>query len=98
MRTLPVQLLFLPLLILSFDWLAECAPPTCYSRVLELGKEIMDVLEKVHRSPRTVGGRCVHGVLMVGCAPPSCCSSLLLFLLYRKPALRSCQRCSWTFT
>ncbi|XP_064821697.1 cytokine-like protein 1 isoform X1 [Oncorhynchus masou masou] len=32
----------------SFIWLADCAPPTCYSRVLGLSKEIMDLLEKLH--------------------------------------------------
>ncbi|KAM9457668.1 cytokine-like protein 1 [Clarias gariepinus] len=31
----------------------KCSPPTCYSRALQLSKEIMDVLEKTYRSPRT---------------------------------------------
>ncbi|KAI4874461.1 hypothetical protein NFI96_023377 [Prochilodus magdalenae] len=52
-----VRPLLLPLLFLSCGWLALCAPPTCYSRVLGLSAEIMEVLEKVHRSPRTVGER-----------------------------------------
>jgi len=30
------------------------APPTCYSRMLELSKEIMNTLDKIHRSNRTV--------------------------------------------
>ncbi|XP_030622003.1 cytokine-like protein 1 [Chanos chanos] len=37
----------------SFVWLANCAPPTCYSRVLGLGKEIMEILDKVHKYQRT---------------------------------------------
>ncbi|MBN3301985.1 cytokine-like protein 1 [Amia ocellicauda] len=33
--------------------LANCAPPTCYSRVLGLSKEIMDSLEKLQKYQRT---------------------------------------------
>ncbi|KAG1934629.1 cytokine-like protein 1 [Pimephales promelas] len=29
------------------------APPTCYSRMLELSKEIMNTLDKIHKSNRT---------------------------------------------
>ncbi|XP_015249864.1 PREDICTED: cytokine-like protein 1 [Cyprinodon variegatus] len=31
----------------------DCTPPTCYSRALNLGKEIMTLLDKIHTSPRT---------------------------------------------
>ncbi|KAJ8268904.1 hypothetical protein COCON_G00115110 [Conger conger] len=37
----------------NFLWTANCAPPTCYSRVLGLSKEIMDMLEKLQRYHRT---------------------------------------------
>lgn len=39
---------------LSFLWLSDCAPPTCYSRALGLGKEIMALLDKIHTYHRTV--------------------------------------------
>ncbi|XP_004069232.1 cytokine-like protein 1 [Oryzias latipes] len=32
---------------------SECAPPTCYSRALELSREIMTLLDRVHTSHRT---------------------------------------------
>ncbi|KAM7422180.1 hypothetical protein PAMA_010312 [Pampus argenteus] len=35
---------------LSFVWLSDCAPPTCYSRALDLSKEVMDLLDKIHAS------------------------------------------------
>lgn len=38
----------------GFALRSECAPPTCYSRALELSKEIMTLLDRVHTSPRTV--------------------------------------------
>nr|ACO14240.1 Cytokine-like protein 1 precursor [Esox lucius] len=38
--------------VFSFIWLAECTPPTCYSRMLELSKEIMQLLEKLHNYTR----------------------------------------------
>ncbi|KAL2077107.1 hypothetical protein ACEWY4_026611 [Coilia grayii] len=41
------------ILAVTYVWIAECAPPTCYSRVLELSKEIMDVLHKLHKHHRT---------------------------------------------
>ncbi|KAG9263745.1 cytokine-like protein 1 [Astyanax mexicanus] len=47
MRTLPL------LLLLSLARPARSAPPTCYSRMLDLSKEIMEVLERIHRFPRT---------------------------------------------
>ncbi|KAF6731881.1 Cytokine-like protein 1 [Oryzias melastigma] len=37
----------------GFALRSECAPPTCYSRALELSKEIMTLLDRVHTSPRT---------------------------------------------
>ncbi|KAJ8382124.1 hypothetical protein SKAU_G00029020 [Synaphobranchus kaupii] len=37
----------------NFLWTAKCAPPTCYSRVLGLSKEIMDMLEKLQKYHRT---------------------------------------------
>lgn len=36
---------------------SECAPPTCYSRALELSREIMTLLDRVHTSHRTVSMR-----------------------------------------
>ncbi|XP_073676672.1 cytokine-like protein 1 [Garra rufa] len=39
--------------ILGLVWFASCAPPTCYSRTLELSKEIMSALDKLHKSSRT---------------------------------------------
>ncbi|KAL7849909.1 hypothetical protein SRHO_G00192580 [Serrasalmus rhombeus] len=53
MMGLSVRSLFLFLLFISFGVLAHCAPPTCYSRVLGLSKEIMETLDKVHKSSRT---------------------------------------------
>ncbi|KAI5097627.1 cytokine-like protein 1 [Silurus meridionalis] len=44
---------FFVLAFLSVVQVGKCAPPTCYSRAVQLGKEIMDLLEKTHRSPRT---------------------------------------------
>ncbi|XP_053172321.1 cytokine-like protein 1 [Scomber japonicus] len=38
---------------LSFVWLSECAPPTCYSRALGLGKEVMTLLDFIHTYNRT---------------------------------------------
>ncbi|KAG7229733.1 hypothetical protein INR49_012529 [Caranx melampygus] len=38
---------------LSFVWLSECAPPTCYSRALGLSKEVMALLDKIHTYHRT---------------------------------------------
>ncbi|KAM6979678.1 cytokine-like protein 1 [Aplochiton taeniatus] len=38
---------------ITYLWMAECAPPTCYSRVLGLSKEIMDLLDKLHNYHRT---------------------------------------------
>lgn len=38
---------------LSLMGFAECAPLTCYSRVLGLSKEIMELLNKVHDYHRT---------------------------------------------
>lgn len=38
----------------SLVWLSECTPPTCYSRALDLSKEIMMLLDKIHTSHRTV--------------------------------------------
>lgn len=45
----------LAILIVSVTYIriAVCAPPTCYSRVLELSKEIMDTLDKLHKHHRT---------------------------------------------
>ncbi|XP_035282973.1 cytokine-like protein 1 [Anguilla anguilla] len=37
----------------NFLWTANSAPPTCYSRVLGLSKEIMEMLEKLHQYQRT---------------------------------------------
>ncbi|KAM7401825.1 hypothetical protein PAMP_017103 [Pampus punctatissimus] len=37
----------------SFVWLSDCAPPTCYSRALDLSKEVMDLLDKIHTFHRT---------------------------------------------
>ncbi|KAF3855975.1 hypothetical protein F7725_016698 [Dissostichus mawsoni] len=37
----------------SSVWLTECAPPTCYSRALGLGKEVMTLLDKIHTYHRT---------------------------------------------
>ncbi|XP_005731370.1 cytokine-like protein 1 [Pundamilia nyererei] len=37
----------------SLVWLSECTPPTCYSRALDLSKEIMTLLDKIHTSHRT---------------------------------------------
>ncbi|KAF6731895.1 Cytokine-like protein 1 [Oryzias melastigma] len=37
----------------GFALRSDCAPPTCYSRALELSKEIMTLLDRVHTSPRT---------------------------------------------
>ncbi|XP_060757263.1 cytokine-like protein 1 [Neoarius graeffei] len=45
--------IFFGLVALSGVRVGKCAPPTCYSRALQLSKEIMDLLEKTHRSPRT---------------------------------------------
>ncbi|XP_062875176.1 cytokine-like protein 1 [Trichomycterus rosablanca] len=45
--------LFIFLLFLSWVHKGKCTPPTCYSRILDLSKEIMQVLEQIHRSPRT---------------------------------------------
>ncbi|XP_051505377.1 cytokine-like protein 1 [Myxocyprinus asiaticus] len=39
--------------IVSLIWFTRCAPPTCYSRVLVLSKEIMEILDKIHKSSRT---------------------------------------------
>ncbi|ROL53574.1 Cytokine-like protein 1 [Anabarilius grahami] len=39
--------------ILGLIWFTSCAPPTCYSRVLELSKEIMNNLDRIHKSYRT---------------------------------------------
>ncbi|XP_068599022.1 cytokine-like protein 1 [Brachionichthys hirsutus] len=33
--------------------LADCAPPTCYSRALGLSKEVMTLLDKIHTYHRT---------------------------------------------
>ncbi|XP_026860492.2 cytokine-like protein 1 [Electrophorus electricus] len=41
------------LFFLSVSWFANCAPPTCYSRVLGLSKEIMVALDKMHKHNRT---------------------------------------------
>ncbi|XP_067256062.1 cytokine-like protein 1 [Chanodichthys erythropterus] len=41
------------ILILGLIWFTSCAPPTCYSRVLELSKEIMNTLDKIHTFYRT---------------------------------------------
>lgn len=38
----------------SLVWRSECTPPTCYSRALDLSKEIMTLLDKIHTSHRTV--------------------------------------------
>ncbi|XP_056626020.1 cytokine-like protein 1 [Triplophysa dalaica] len=40
-------------IFLALMCLTSCAPPTCYSRVLDLSREIMDILDKVHKSDRT---------------------------------------------
>ncbi|XP_063045674.1 cytokine-like protein 1 [Engraulis encrasicolus] len=37
----------------AYVWVTESAPPTCYPRVLGLSKEIMEILDKVHKSERT---------------------------------------------
>nr|QJQ81639.1 cytokine-like protein [Danio rerio] len=39
--------------ILSLLWCTSCAPPTCYSRVLELSREITTILDKLHTTVRT---------------------------------------------
>ncbi|XP_076843843.1 cytokine-like protein 1 isoform X2 [Brachyhypopomus gauderio] len=39
--------------LISVALFANCAPPTCYSRILGLSKEIMDTLEKTHKYNRT---------------------------------------------
>ncbi|XP_055365034.1 cytokine-like protein 1 isoform X2 [Betta splendens] len=36
-----------------FVRLSHCAPPTCYSRALKLGKEVMVLLDTIHTSSRT---------------------------------------------
>lgn len=38
----------------SLVWLSECTPPTCYSRALNLSKEIKTLLDKIHTFHRTV--------------------------------------------
>ncbi|CAM4618790.1 hypothetical protein PO909_007416 [Leuciscus waleckii] len=48
-RTRLVSFIF----ILELIWFTRCAPPTCYSRILELSKEIMSTLDKIHKSNRT---------------------------------------------
>ncbi|XP_056131034.1 cytokine-like protein 1 [Lampris incognitus] len=45
--------LLIALCVFSFVWLSECTPPTCYSRALDLSKEIMALLEKIHNHQRT---------------------------------------------
>ncbi len=42
---------------LSFVWLSDCAPPTCYSRALGLSKEVMALLDKIHTYHLTVSER-----------------------------------------
>nr|XP_046240307.1 cytokine-like protein 1 [Scatophagus argus] len=37
----------------SFASLSDCAPPTCYSRAVELSKEVMALLDKIHTYHRT---------------------------------------------
>ncbi|XP_036407707.1 cytokine-like protein 1 [Megalops cyprinoides] len=49
MKLAAVALVF----FINFLWTAKCAPPTCYSRVLGLSKEIMDMLDKLQKHPRT---------------------------------------------
>ncbi|XP_052005489.1 cytokine-like protein 1 [Xyrauchen texanus] len=39
--------------IVSLIWFTRCAPPTCYSRVLVLSREITEILDKIHKSSRT---------------------------------------------
>uniref|UniRef100_A0A8C2AQG3 Cytokine like 1 n=1 Tax=Cyprinus carpio TaxID=7962 RepID=A0A8C2AQG3_CYPCA len=39
--------------LLALIWFTSCAPPTCYSRALELSKEIMSDLDKIHQYNRT---------------------------------------------
>ncbi|XP_067312823.1 cytokine-like protein 1 [Pseudorasbora parva] len=41
------------LFILGLVWFTSCAPPTCYSRVLGLSRDIMNTLDKIHKSDRT---------------------------------------------
>uniref|UniRef100_A0A3P9KSH1 Cytokine like 1 n=1 Tax=Oryzias latipes TaxID=8090 RepID=A0A3P9KSH1_ORYLA len=41
------------LFVFSCALRSECAPPTCYSRALELSREIMTLLDRVHTSHRT---------------------------------------------
>ncbi|KAF4092352.1 hypothetical protein AMELA_G00019920 [Ameiurus melas] len=55
MSSAPAQcfFIFFVLVFSSVVRVGKCAPPTCYSRAVQLSKEIMDVLEKTHRSPRT---------------------------------------------
>nr|XP_023655794.1 cytokine-like protein 1 [Paramormyrops kingsleyae] len=48
MKLSPVALLF----FVNIIWMARCAPPTCYSRVLSLSKEIMDLVEKLQKYNR----------------------------------------------
>ncbi|XP_034022940.1 cytokine-like protein 1 [Thalassophryne amazonica] len=37
----------------SFVRLSQCTPPTCYSRAVDLSKEIMALLDKIHTYHRT---------------------------------------------
>nr|XP_055033434.1 cytokine-like protein 1 [Misgurnus anguillicaudatus] len=51
--TADMRLVSFVFICLSLVWITSCAPPTCYSRVLELSKEITEILDKVHKSDRT---------------------------------------------
>lgn len=42
------------LCVLGSVRLSDCAPPTCYSRALDLSKETMALLDRIHKYHRTV--------------------------------------------
>ncbi|XP_026137152.1 cytokine-like protein 1 [Carassius auratus] len=52
-RDMSAQRLASCFLLLGLIWFTSCAPPTCYSRALELSKEIMRDLDKIHKHDRT---------------------------------------------
>lgn len=76
----------------SLVCLSECAPPTCYSRALDLSKEIMTLLDKIHTYHRTVSKSAFMALShLIG---NSCLFEHSCLLGCRKPALRFCQQSS----
>lgn len=67
------------LCLLSFARLADCAPPTCYSRALSLGQEIMDLLDKIHAYRLTVSTPIWRPGRLIECRFCAC-SSLMMFV------------------